>query len=586
MSESLPLFDSLAAEVMAMPGGIKPRDYQAAAIERTFRLFESGSPGVIVRQPTGTGKTVVGTLIADRWLKQGANYRVLWLAHEKQLIWQAAEEVRDILKHRPGIEMADEAVNANRMPKIVVASRASLYQRQRTNDDGTETVDSRLFKFDCQRWNWLVIIDEVHRWLSSMKSCRHIIKWFAQNPLSRRLGLTATPERGDKKTLAKIVPDVAADYPLYDPLGGPNAVDDGWAVPYDQRFVVVEGVDFTTLREVAKDFDKHELEAILGERSQLLKLVQPTLDLVGARPTIIFCPTVNMAKSVAQTINESRPDQAVALDGTTPDFERAREYRRFEQGEFQFLVVCGLCREGYNNPSIGAVAVFRPTKSRGLAEQMKGRGCRPLRGLVDGLGSAPARRAAIAASAKPNCMIVDLVGITGFADAVTTAEILARGLPDVIVERANRNALLKGGPLDMAEELKAAQRQIDEEEKEKARLEQIERERREAERAERAARLKANVRYQTFQLAQGEGRHREQPTRQARMLWGKHRGRPIADVPRGYLRWYSEQNIPDYLKSAIQRHLDGHCDPAPSRQGNSSGSLDDVNRLFQECALT
>ena len=82
---------------------------------------------------------------------------------------------------------------------------------------------------------------------------------------------------------------------------------------------------------------------------------------------------------------------AHALDGSTPDLQRREVYARHQRGDFQFLCVCGLCREGYNDPGVGAIAVFRPTKSRSLAEQMKGRGSRPLRGLVDGLETAEER---------------------------------------------------------------------------------------------------------------------------------------------------------------------------------------------------
>ena len=63
---------------------------------------------------------------------------------------------------------------------------------------------------------------------------------------------------------------------------------------------------------------------------------------------------------------------------------------------------------------------------------MKGRGCRPLRGIVDGLDSPEDRLAAIKASAKPNALIIDLVGITGMGKAKTTAHILNTGKPDEI----------------------------------------------------------------------------------------------------------------------------------------------------------
>ncbi len=573
----LALFDTLAEEVKAMPSGLVLRDYQQAAVDHTFDLFARGSDGVIVRQPTGTGKTVAGTSIADQWLSQGPKYRVIILAHERQLIHQFADEVEDILGTRPGVEMASE--HSLKADRIVVASRQTLYMKTVENEQGEEEEASRLFRFDPHRFHYLVILDEVHRWQWNMKSCKHILEWFSQNPKSRRLGLTATPERGDGRTLAKVVPDVASDYMLFDIDGGPCAVRDGWAVPYDQRFVTVEGVDFTNLREVAKDFDPSELEKVLGERETLIKMVRPMLDIVEGKRVIIFSATVNLAKWVGHTINgELKREAAESLDGDSPEHVRRDTYYRHQKGDFQFLSVCGLCREGYNDPGIGAVVVFRPTKSRGLAEQMKGRGCRPLRGCVTSTMSKEERLAAIAESDKPSCLIVDLVGVTGLADCATTAHILASGKPDEVIDRANENALKSDVPVDIVEEIHKAQAEIDEE-KEAARVKRVEREEAEQREAERLAKIQATVHYSQQTVQQGHGASNANG-RQYRgaMPFGKHRGNHIANLPGGYLRAIVEG---DWCKTKWIKNAAANELRARDRE-QFAAPVDDVNRMFQE----
>lgn len=568
------------------------RDYQQRGIDKAFELWGEGSHGVIFRQPTGSGKTVSGALIAERWCAQGENYHAIVIAHERQLVQQFSWEIEDVLGESAPIEMADQKAATSRLAKVIVASRATIKE----SDDKP---NPRLRKFD-NALNWLVIIDECHRWKWGLSSCKGILEWFAQNPKSKRLGLSATPERSDKVSLRKLFPDIASDYRLFDAAGGVCAVDDGWAVTYDQRFVTVEGVDFKNLREVAGDFTDEELGEKLTQREALLSLVKPTIDLVGERRTIIFNPTVAMAKAVAGAINSEvgADDLAVSLDGSYPDAIRRDVYRRHQRGDFQFLSVCGLCREGYNDPGIQAVAIFRPTKSRPLAEQMKGRGCRPLKGVVDGLATPEARRAAIAASAKPNCMIVDLVGVTGLADCASTASILAAGLEDEaeVVNRANAAAAAKseaGEAVDMNDEVRKAARDL-REERERARLARIAREEAERLEAERLGKIRGDVRYSERKVEQGQGGsvRRSSERKGPCMMFGKHKGEPIESLNTNYLRTFAEKVPPtkrtQWMFDAIGRELaKRRGEPMPTKAARSVpkvSSIDDANRLFMEAA--
>ena len=474
---------------------LTPRDYQQRAIDNAFELWNAGTIGVLCRLPTGAGKTLTGTLIADRWLQQGDDYRVLVLAHERQLIDQFAQEIEDILRVRPAIEMASDHCKGTE--KIIVGSRQSLQSKK-----NSDRLTSRLYKFRPDL-NWLLICDESHRWTSSMKSCKEIIEWFEQNPNHRRLGLTATPERTDKLLFTTLFPGVASDYRLHDVDGGPCAVNDGWAVPYDQRYITVEGVDFTNIKEAKRDFDPKELERILGEQSELAKLCDPMLDIAGRRRTLIFSPTTAMAKNVALYLNAKLAHTAArSLDGNDPDQTRKNIYRQHQEGQFQFLSVCGLCREGYNDPDIQAVAIFRPTKSRSLAEQMKGRGCRPMRGTVSPEMSPDERRRAISESAKPSCMIIDLVGATGLGDVPSTVDIIADGKPDEVIERAKKKllSLAQDEPGDVQKAIRHAEDEIIEE----RRLAREARLQRDQEVADRRARLKVEVKYESRKVNSGQ----------------------------------------------------------------------------------
>jgi len=566
-----------------------PRDYQIADHDESFRLWDAGTTGVLTRGFTGCGKTLQSCLKADTWLQRSSNHRVMVISYEEQLVKQFAQEVEDYLGITAAIEMADLKVDPQFIPPITIASRASLLvAKPPTEDqiaalrgfgindpgcapgrsikrllrllkDGVDVQDvrdelarinaepeardgywSRVHKFDWHH-DWLVCFDEAHKHAHHLVSVGHLVDWFAQNPNSRRSGATATPKRFDGKSIGdKMFPGIAMDYPLYKPEH-PCGVSDGWAVPYRQRYIEVAGVDFKTLKKIAGDFDEGELEHVLGQEETLAKLIEPLLDMVEDRRTLIFSPGVQMAKDVAQYINarsravctcgrakwyptlligdgaqcecgrlievndvNRKPDQARELDGTTVD--RTPIYRGHQAGEFQFLSICGLCREGYNDPDISCVAVFRPVskKASALAEQMKGRSCRPLRGLLNGLDTKEDRLTAIAESTKAYALIVDLVGITGLADCASTVQIYSEGLPDEIQKRAADILAEDGvdGEVDVAGAIEQAKRE-DAEAREKARLERETAEQHSRELAERRAKAGADVTYTTHEVGVG-----------------------------------------------------------------------------------
>jgi hypothetical protein len=202
-------------------------------------------------------------------------------------------------------------------------------------------------------------------------------------------------------------------------------------------------------------------------------------------------------------------DQARELDGISATRERKEIYRAHQQGEFQFLSVCGLCREGYNDPDIACVAIFRPVskKASSLAEQMKGRACRPLRSVAQMLHTLPdaeLRCKAIAQSAKPNALIIDLVGVTGLADCASTVQVYADGLPDEVRERAEEIVAKRGleEEVDVEGAIEQAKRE-DEEERERIRQEREAAERQAREEFERRSKADAQTRYTPHDVGYG-----------------------------------------------------------------------------------
>jgi superfamily II DNA or RNA helicase len=80
---------------------VEPRDYQRRVVERVIEMFSGPhvdrkaelpeARSVIVESPTGSGKTVMGLLVA-RWAQEQLGMRVVWAAMRRNLLAQASRE--------------------------------------------------------------------------------------------------------------------------------------------------------------------------------------------------------------------------------------------------------------------------------------------------------------------------------------------------------------------------------------------------------------------------------------------------------------------------------------------------------------
>ena len=427
----------------------------------------------LVVMPTGCGKTVVFGHAARDW-QVG---RIMILAHREELIFQAAQKVGAVCNEQCGIEMADLEVveRTTYKQRVVVSSVQTLNSTRR----GTR----RMEKFDPMEFG-LLVIDEAHH--ATAATYRRVVDWFGRNPDLRLLGVTATPDRADEEALGQIFESVAYEYGISD------AVSDGWLVPIEQQFVHVEGLDLSQCRSDKNDLKDADVARIMEQEAMLHKVVSPTIELAGDKPTLVFSASVEHAHKMAEIFNRHKPHSAIAIDGTTDKEQRREELKRFSRGEFQYLCNCGVFLEGFDEPRIAVVAMARPTKSRALYAQAIGRGTRPLPGIVDGIDETADRLQAILASSKPSMLTLDFVGNSGRHKLVCTADILGGNESDEVVDLAAANAKEKsarGQRANMSEEIEEAKRQLEEEARE--------RRRRDAEAAAKRASVKATARFNT-----------------------------------------------------------------------------------------
>jgi superfamily II DNA or RNA helicase len=422
--------------MIATARDITLRPYQDEAVSATLEAWHRSDSTLIV-MPTGTGKTVVLAKIAEHRLPSG---RVLLLAHREELIFQGAKKIRAVTGEVPDIEMAEHRARHDiwGKSKIVVSSVQTLSKPH------------RLERFDPSEFA-TVIVDEAHHSVAS--SYLTVINHFRKGGV-KLLGVTATPDRADEEALGKVFESVAFEYDL------PGAIHDGWLVPILHRAVWVEGLDYSSIRTTAGDLNGKDLAEVLEYEDNLHRIAAPAIDIIGERKALVFAASVVQADRICEIFNRHRPGSSAFIHGKTNKEDRRNVLKQYANGDVQILVNVGVATEGFDEPTIKVVVLARPTKSRALYAQMVGRGTRPLNGVVDGLDSAQERRDSIAASDKTACEIVDFVGNAGKHQLVHVADILAGNYDDIVVGRAKHLIQKAGRPMDVAEALEEAAKEL------------------------------------------------------------------------------------------------------------------------------
>jgi superfamily II DNA or RNA helicase len=314
------------------------RPYQTDIIGEVRQRLGEGLRAPLIVSPTGSGKTVMFSHIADGAGRK--NKRVWILVHRAELVEQTSRTMREIGIHH-GIIAAGWPVDP--LPHVQVVSVQTVVRRT-----------SGLIPPD------LIIVDECHHAAAGTWG-----KILAAFPKAVRLGFTATPERLDGKGLSDAFdclirgPEVAwlieqgfLTQPKY--YAPPNQLNlDG---------LHVRGGDYAR-DEVAKEMDK---PSITGDAVSHYRRI------CDGAPAVAFCASIAHAEHVAQAFCAAGY-RATTLDGTLDRIERRKRVRGLSDGSIQILTSCEIISEGFDIPTVTAAILLRPTKSLGMHLQQVGR---------------------------------------------------------------------------------------------------------------------------------------------------------------------------------------------------------------------
>jgi len=330
------------------------RNYQQQAISDLRSAMQQGAKAPLLCLPTGGGKTIIFSAIAQSAVTRGR--KVLILVHRRELLHQASRKLTAIgVDHgliAAGVPTSDQPVQVASVQTLVRRLAAMTWQPS------------------------LIIIDEAHH--AAAGSWDQVLRHW---PDAFRLGVTATPCRLDGRGLSS-----AFDHLVI----GPSVADlIFWGFLSASRIYAPPVMaDLSGIRKRAGDYAADQAADAMNRPTVTGDAIAHYQRLAAGQQAIAFCCSIDHANSVCAAFTTAGINAATLL-GNTPN--RDQVVAAFGDGSLQILVTVDVVSEGFDIPAASCAILLRPTQSLGLYLQQVGRVLRPAPG-------------------KPHALVLDHVG--------------------------------------------------------------------------------------------------------------------------------------------------------------------------------
>ena len=338
--------------------GVTLRPYQQQAVAEIRQAYQQRHRSVLFVLPTGGGKTVVFSHIAEHAAAKGS--RICILVHRQELLRQASASLRG-LGVRHGLIAAGHGMDLS--APVQVASVATLARR-------LHKIPLDLFQ--------LLVVDEAHH--SNAGTWAKVLGHYHR---ARVLGVTATPIRCDGRGLGEWYSTLVM---------GPSPAEltaAGYLAPARVLAPPI-GFDVKGLRRRMGDYDMTQAAGELGGKAIIGDCLTHYRRYLDGQTAIAFCCSVAHAEAVAALFNEHGV-AAASIDGRMDSANRQQLLADLAIGRLKVLTSCALIGEGVDVPSVTGCILLRPTQSLSLHLQMIGRCLRPQDGkqavILDHVGN-------------------------------------------------------------------------------------------------------------------------------------------------------------------------------------------------------
>lgn len=379
-------------------------DFQEDTKLKVYGAYAQGARAVMPVLPTGAGKTVLMSKMADEYDGCGCSS-----AHRAELVGQIS------------MALAKEGMRHD-----IIAPKATIKNIVKNH------IDELGYNYYYPRADWKVAsVDTIlrrdlpERWLKSVgfyqqDEGHHMLlsnKWgraYGMFPNAVGMFPTATPDRADGRGLGRHASGVIDALVL-----GPDMrwlIDNGYLTGYKMLAPHPSDLDMAgvEISALTGDYNLEQMrtrvkasQAIIGD------VVRTYLEYCRGMLGITFAVDIEHATWIADAFNKAGIPAVVVHSGT-PDADRDDYMRRFKRRELLQLVNVDLFGEGVDVPAVEVVSMARPTASYSLYVQQFGRALRllisPILRAAWHTYTAAQRLQFIAESAKPVAYVIDHVG--------------------------------------------------------------------------------------------------------------------------------------------------------------------------------
>jgi superfamily II DNA or RNA helicase len=356
------------------PDLLRPRGYQSEAIEKIFASWREGMQRPAVVLPTGAGKTVVFSHLANHFIdaqtgpldtlrvRPEGGARVVILVHRDELADQTLDKLRTIAPHLDlgKVKASDDDVTAD----VMVCSVQTLARSARM----TRLLDAQTFAGTVG----LVIVDECHHAVAdSYRNIMAVLGCYLPGSGTVAVGFTATLARGDGRGLGAVWEDVVYTRSIL------WMIAKGYLTDVRAEHIDLEHLNLRGVKRSGGDYQTKALGQALedaGAPEVIEKVI--TERAADRRSVLVFVPTVALAHEVRDGLDKAGITSGV-VSGLTPRPERLHLYEQFRTGRTRVIVNCMVLTEGADFPYADCAVIARPTDNEVLFIQMVGRVLRP-----------------------------------------------------------------------------------------------------------------------------------------------------------------------------------------------------------------